>query len=296
MANRTRLFKKFPRDLVELRKTEFDKERNLHDMVEQNIGKLFPELVVLGSEFERDGYRLDTVAFNKRRNTFVIIEYKNRRDDKVLVQAQAYLGNMDRRLKDSFGLLYAKKTGDTGTAEFDWDGAYAIILAPEFTRMQIDAARANPFLEMYTISVYEDGIISLTSVGDEKRSKPAARNADAVPISSPKTAPGMDSLYSEARAKLLSAFPGMVEKQMKYYGRFEVGDRLLCTMGKQKSKIWLYYSGRIDNPAPDQPEFVGLSERGGWGTGRWRSTIRNRADFDRALTILKGLRGNTGRR
>lgn len=49
MANRTRLFKKFPRDLVELREVEFDKERNLHDMVEQNIGMLFPELVVLDS-------------------------------------------------------------------------------------------------------------------------------------------------------------------------------------------------------------------------------------------------------
>lgn len=63
---------------MELCEVEFDKERNLHDMVEQNIEMLFPELVVLDSEFERDWYRPDTIAFDKKRNMFAIIEYKNR--------------------------------------------------------------------------------------------------------------------------------------------------------------------------------------------------------------------------
>lgn len=378
MTNRTRLFKKFPRDLVELRGVEFDKERNLHDMVEQNIRMLFPELVVLDSEFERDGYRPDTVAFDKRRNTFAIIEYKNRQDSKVLDQASAYLVHMNR-IKDSFELLYLKKTGDRSMTEFDWKGAYAIIVSPEFTRIQIDSAQTSPSLTLYTVSVYEDGIISLTWVaGDEKRSEPNLEKGGATPAHAPKSGDqlyriararlleefpgsevnekpkayngfrypgknyfctiyvqkrkidmayrdkevpieneadfeqaladmkglffdtpddgadarnGMDRLYSDARATLLTAFPGMVEKRMKMYDRFEMGGRLLCTMGKQRSKIWLHYSGCTANPAPDQDDFVGFVEVPGWGIGRWRSAIRSWADFDRALSILKGLYG-----
>lgn len=378
MVNRTWLFKRFPRDLVELRETELDRERVLHDMVEQNIGVLFPKLVVLRREFERDGLRADTVAFDEKRNTFVIIEYKNRRDDKALVQASAYLANMDE-FKDSFWRLYFDKTGDAGTAKFDWDGAYAIILAPEFTKMQIKAAQAIPSLTLYAVSVYEDGIISLTRVaGDERRPEDNVRKGDTVPASAPKPAAplyeairgrlldefpgaevnekpkyyngfrypgkayfctvevqkrkiwmwypdksvaieneadferelakmkkllagtpdagakvegGMDRLYSAARAELRLAFPRMAEKKTMHYDKFEVGGQRLCTMGKQRSKIWLYYHGCTVNPAPDQPEFVEVAKKASWGLGRWRSAIRSRADFDRALSILKGLHG-----
>lgn len=376
MPNRTWLFKKFPRDLVELRGVEFDKERNLHDIIERHIGVLFPELEVLGSEFERDGYRPDTVVFDKKRNTFAIIEYKNRQDSKVLDQASAYLVHMNRN-RDSFRLLYRDKIGGTGTPEFDWNGAYAIIVSPEFTRIQIDSAQTSPSLTLYTVSVYEDGIISLTLVaGDEKRSEPTApaptpaptpksgdqlyriardRLLEEFPGSEANEKPkyynafrypgkrdfctiyvrkhkirmdygdkevaienetdfgqaladmrrllantpdggadaqnGMERLYSDARAALLTAFPGMVEKRMKMYDRFEMGGRLLCTMGKQRSKIWLHYSGCTANPAPDQAGFVEFVEVPGWGLGRWRSAIRSRADFDRALSILKGLYG-----
>ena len=291
MANRTRLFKKFPRTLVELRQAEFDRERNLHDTVEQNIGMLFPELVVLGSEFERDGYRPDTVAFDKKRNTFAIIEYKNRQDSKVLDQASAYLVHMNRN-RDSFRLLYRDKIGGTGAPEFDWKGAYAVIVSPEFTRIQIDSAQNSPSLTLYAVSVYEDNIISLTRVaGDEKITEPDPEGGGAGTTMPPKPAAGTDSLYSAARTKLLSAFPGMADKKMKAYDRFEVDGRLLCTMGKQKSKIWLHYSGCTANPAPDQAGFVEFVEVPGWGLGRWRSAIRTLDDFDRALSILKGLHG-----
>lgn len=81
----------------------------------------------------------------------------------------------------------------------------------------------------------------------------------------------------------------MAREKRKLYDRFSVGGRLRCTMGKQKSKIWLYYSGITSNPAPDQLEFVMFDKAPGWGTGRYRSAIRSMADFERALAILKGL-------
>ena len=259
MANPARLFKRFPRDFVELRKIELDRERNLHDMIEQSIGVVFPDLEVLDSEFERDGYRPDTVAFDKNRNTFAILEYKNRQDSKVLDQTSAYLVHMKRH-KDSFKLLYMKKNPNVNATGFDWNGAYAIIISPEFTRIQLDSAQTTPALKLYTVSVYEDGIISLTRMGGEKRAEPTSGDPNPGPTPTPEPATEIDRLYSAASAKLLSTFPGMVQEKRKLYDRFEMGGRLLCTMGKQKSKIWLYYSKRTANPAPDQPEFVKFDE------------------------------------
>ena len=100
---------------------------------------------------------------------------------------------------------------------------------------------------------------------------------------------GMDHLYVYARAKLLSTFPDMIAKQKKFYDRFSIGDQLVCTMGKQKSKIWLYYSGSVTNPALNQPKFVLPAGVSGWGLGRRRSAIRSTQDFDLALGILKKL-------
>ena len=379
MANRARLFKKSFGGLVELREDAFDKERSLHDTIERNIGVLFPGLEVLDREFERDGYRFDTVAFDKNRNTFAIIEYKNRLDPQVLIQSSAYLTHMNRN-KDSFSVLYHKKFGVADTPEFNWNDAYAIIMSPAFMRKDIDFAQPATSLTLYEVSVYED-IISMTQVaGSEKKFESTIRIADAVPASEPTSMDqlyqtikarlleefhgaemnekpkyynglrypgkryfctiwvkkrkiwmsyldkaavsieneagferaladmrglvtntpddganvqnGMDRLYSDVRAKLLSTFPGIVKKKMKLYERFEVDGQLLCTMGRQKSKIWFNYARCTANPAPDQPDFVQYDKAPGWGLGHWRSEIRGLADFDRALSILKDLYGN----
>ena len=81
----------------------------------------------------------------------------------------------------------------------------------------------------------------------------------------------------------------MVQEERKLYDRFSIGGQLRCTMGKQKSKIWLHYSRLTSNPAPDQSKFVTFAEDPGWGTGRYRSAIRSMADFEQALAILKRL-------
>ena len=197
-----------------------------------------------------------------------------------------------KRHKDSFKLLYMKKNPNVNATGFDWNGAYAIIISPEFTRIQLDSAQTTPALKLYTVSVYEDGIISLTRMGGEKRAEPTGGDPNPVPIPAPKPAAEIDQLYSTARAKLPLIFSGMTVEKRKFYDRFEVDGQLLCTMGKQKSKIWLHYSRCTDSPAPDQPEFVEFVEMTGWGTGHWRSAIRNQADFDKALSILERLYGH----
>lgn len=73
--------------IAELKDVGFDDEDHLHKLIEKNIGTLFQSLTFLRREFrELDGglHRPDTVAFDRRQNTFVAIEYKNKLDRGVI--------------------------------------------------------------------------------------------------------------------------------------------------------------------------------------------------------------------
>ena len=368
-----RIFRTEPSSkLVELDDTGFANEDQLHRLIEGNIGTLFHDLTFLKREFrELDGgqHIPDTVAFDAEQNTFVVIEYKNKLDKGVIDQAKTYLKYMKKN-KQALVLEYVNSEDDgmLDLKSYNWN-VYAIIMAPEFSKNQIDSTEDDGDLELHEIRWYSESVMMVRRVGGahegaptrpkhinepsdltyetvrsrllskfpgaEVNEKPKHYNGFRYPgrayfcstevlkrqiwlrysgksvaitsmadfeqaLADMKTLvstldavseepDGMDRLYADARAKLLSAFPGMMEKQMKLYDRFSMDGRLFCTMGKQKSKIWLHYSGFVSNPAPDRPAFVSPVEMHGWGTGRWRSAIRSMSDFDLALTILKKL-------
>ena len=402
--------------LAELGDRKFDDEKQMHRLIEDNIGTLFPGLTFLKSEFSevaKGERRLDTVAFDTDRNTFVVLEYKNRLNAEAIDQARTYLADMGDDQAELV-ILYNDKTDDNKRKpSFNWKEMYAIIMAPEFGKFQIRGADKDSNVELYKIRMYGERMMLMERVGGGHE---RTMTATPIPNTSPKTTripaeasssgsgaeaaradrlygtirarmlgefPGaeehkkkfyvgfryhggryfctmalqkskiwlaysgrraaselkpddfvrdvdgwgvgkyrskirseadfekalvilkrllantpdvgakegdeIDQLYSDACTKLLSAFPGMVREKRKLYDRFSVGDRLLCTMGKQKSKIWLHYSRLTSNPAPGQPEFVTFDEAPGWGTGRYRSAIRSMVDFERALAILKKL-------
>ena len=102
----------------------------------------------------------------------------------------------------------------------------------------------------------------------------------------------MDRVYKIISPRLLGAFPNMAKEERKLYDRFIRDGHLLCTMGPQKARIWLYYSIFKNNPAPDHGGFVTFDKYPGWGLGHWRSEIKSETDFNRALDILKRLPTN----
>ena len=278
---RIRLFRAaFQPGLVEIDENGFEKETTLQNIVEQNISYLFPELEVLDKQFQRDGHRPDTVAFDCGKNTFVIIEYKRRKDTGALDQATSYLAHMDKH-KDSFIRLYERKRQiQRDQSYFDWRGAYALVVSPEFTPKQIEAGEYYDHMKLYRVALYGSNIISMERVdGDEKR------RASTKPDEPKPMPPGQP--YKIFSARLLGAFPNMTRGKRKLYDRFSRDGQLLCTMAPQKARTWLYYSISKDNPSPSQGKFIVFEKHPGVGLGHWRSEIKSEADFERALDILK---------
>ena len=69
---------------------EFDRESKLQRLTENNLEELF-NLQFVDTEFEYKRLRIDTLAFNTRTNSFVIIEYKNKLEYSVIDQGFSYL-------------------------------------------------------------------------------------------------------------------------------------------------------------------------------------------------------------
>lgn len=77
------------------KKRPFKTEREMQRVVEENITELLG-LELVKSEYTVNRYRIDTVAFDKARKAFVIIEYKKSKNWQITDQGMTYL----RLLKD----------------------------------------------------------------------------------------------------------------------------------------------------------------------------------------------------
>lgn len=293
--------------IAELADRKFDDERQMHRLIEDNIGTLFPGLTFLKSEFSevaKGERRLDTAAFDSGRNTFVVLEYKNRLNVEAIDQARTYLVDMGENQADLV-LLYNKiEKGTRVKSEFNWNKMYAIIMAPEFSKFQIRGADKDSAVELYKIRMYGERVMLMERVGGghertitkaltPSTSPKTVRTTAAAPSSGPDVeAARADRLYDIIRTRVLNEFPGAEEHKKKFYSGFRYPEgRYFCTMALQKSKIWLSYSGRRAASELKLDDFV--RDVDGWGIGKYRSEIRSEVDFEKALAILKRLLAST---
>ena len=65
-------------------------------------------LEFIETKFQVSNFRIDTLAFDKEANTFIIIEYKNNKNNSVIYQGYTYLYTMLNH-KDDFVLKYSNK-------------------------------------------------------------------------------------------------------------------------------------------------------------------------------------------
>ena len=248
--------------LVGMSNAGFENEKQIQNLVERNIGALFPGLKFLKAEDQdmTEGERRpDTIAFDTNLDTFVVIEYKNKRDRGVVLQAKTYLEDM-RMNKGDLVLAYNEHPDyDQRTKNsFDWSSMYAIIIATEFDPFSIQGTHDVVNVEMYEIEMYDDRVVVMKRVGGAHIRKTEKEEIhDTLPES-------LGDLYESIHERLLYKFPGSeLNKEPKTYNGIRYpGKRYFCTTIKQKHKILIRYCGT-------------------------KYTIRDMADFEQVLGNLK---------
>ena len=148
-------------------KEEIQLENHLQKLVEDNLDVLF-DLKFVRSEYQLHKLRLDTLAFNKETNSFVIIEYKRDSSFSLIDQGYAYLALLLNNKAD-FILAYNEVNKKSlKVDDVDWSQSKVIFIAQRYTIYQLKAMEfRNLPLELWKVALYENSTISLEKVKTE---------------------------------------------------------------------------------------------------------------------------------
>ncbi|MDB5175149.1 MAG: hypothetical protein JWM81_7 [Candidatus Saccharibacteria bacterium] len=153
------LYKNNAGALTAINEVRIELERDIQRLSEQNLDAIFG-LEFVATEFEHNGLRLDSVAFDRSTNSFVIIEYKRDKSFSVVDQGYAYLALLLNN-KAEFILLYNENTGRQLTkAAVDWTQSRVIFVAQNFTIHQQQAINFKDMpIELWQVKWYDNHTI-----------------------------------------------------------------------------------------------------------------------------------------
>ncbi len=136
-----------------LKEQPFDTEKKLQQLFEENIEQLLG-LQLIKSEYSAiEGRKLDTLAYDDHKKTFVVIEYKKDKDKDACIQLQNYI-RLIRNTKNWYKLTqaYKEKTGNSLQAD-NLEAGYGICVARDFTDEQIDTAKEAEGWPVFLVKV-----------------------------------------------------------------------------------------------------------------------------------------------
>jgi len=223
--------------IVSVREKDFSKEKEMHELIEANLGELFG-LELIDGEFEIEGYFIDSLAYDPEVKSFVILEYKKGSNFSVVDQGLHYLSLMLNH-KANFVLAYITKTNKKVVlSDFDWSQVRVIFVAKSFTQYQQGATNFKDFpIELWEFARYENGLLDVRQIQTSKKAESVTKiikdNQTSEVVSQVKTytveehfKKDWDSskeLYEDLRVKLLSIDNNLVEDPKKHYIGFKIG-------------------------------------------------------------------------
>jgi predicted transport protein len=142
----------------------FKLEKEIQELTEQNLSTVLG-LDFVKSEFSLHNFRIDTLAFDKESNAFVIIEYKKDKKFSVIDQGYAYLSLMLNNKAD-FILEYNETQQNTlKRSDVDWSQSRVIFISPRFTNYQREAINFKDLpIELWEIKRFENNTVSYEPV------------------------------------------------------------------------------------------------------------------------------------
>src|ERR1044072_32024 len=157
--------------LAPVNETKIELEKHIQQLTEENLQTVFG-LEFVATEFQHNGLRFDTLAFDKEANAFVIIEYKRDRSFSVIDQGYAYLSLLLNN-KAEFILEYNEKTGKTlSRTSVDWSQSRVIFVANSFTVHQQQAINFKDLpIELWEVKKYENSTILYSQLKHQETSE-----------------------------------------------------------------------------------------------------------------------------
>ena len=238
---------------------QFELEKDIQDIVEDNIEELF-NLQLVKSEFVIQSYRIDSLCFDQENNSFVIIEYKRSSSFSVSDQGLAYLSAMLKNKADVV-LEYNESIGiNLKRDQVDWSQSRVIFISPSFNSYQMDSAKYKDIpVELWQIKRFCEGLIGLdqiASTSTESIKTVMGKNNDKRKVLDEvsvydeesklnKSSPRIKELYAQLKDRM-SYWEGIKFKTTKAYIGIYRGSKLKIYLDPQKERIKFRLLSRVD--------------------------------------------------
>ncbi len=295
------LFEISKKKLNYIKEEKFKLERDIQKLTEDNLSIIFG-LDFVKSEFALNNFRLDTLAFDKKSNSFVIIEYKRDKNFSVVDQGYAYLALMLNNKAD-FILEYNENTKHTlKRNDIDWSQSRVMFISPSFTTYQREAINFKDLpIELWEIKKYTNQTVSYNQIqtnGAEESIKTISRENDTINTvnkeiivytEDDRLVKGNDEiqeLYEKFKISILN-FDGITIKPNKFYIAFVKNSSNVVDFEIQKSSLKIHIN--LKQKELDDPKKItrDVSNIGTYGNGDYEIKISNDNDIEYILSLIK---------
>lgn len=275
------LFKKDSNKLSIIQEKKIDLEKTVQKLTEGNLDNIF-SLEFVSTEFALHNFRIDTLAFDKDNNSFVIIEYKRDRSFSVIDQGYAYLALMLNNKAD-FILEYNEKTKNNLKRDnVDWSQSKVIFVANSFTSYQMNAINFKDLpIELWEVKMYDNDVVlynQLLSQDSKESIKTITKNKTINKVSSEVKVYTLEdhlnipedikNLFFALREKMFSLNDSVEERPKQNYVAYRLNNAF-AYVHNQQSKIKIHLEIRkkdLDDPRNMARNVEGIGHHGGGET------------------------------
>ncbi len=297
------LFQRIGAKLTTIEQTNFDLERTLQNLIEQNLETVF-NCRFVASEFVTGalhGGRIDTLALSEDSNP-VIIEYKKVESSELINQSLFYLAWMEDHRGD-FEIAAQKALGTD--VEVDWSDIRVICIAPNFRKYDLHAVQVmGANLELWSYRLYKNESLYLEEVFQKSVGASTTSSGESSLTAGQKAAltrktgiytfeehlngrpEAIQELAVAVQEYMLGLDPSMEESPKKFYVAYKISQNIVCMEVLQK-RLLLYL--KLDPSTFDAlPKFArDVREIGHYGTGNLELSIKTEADLDTAKALCE---------
>lgn len=287
--------------LNQVKEKPFKLEREIQSIFENNLQEVM-SLQLVKSEFAIKNKRIDSLAYDKQTNAFIIIEYKRDKTYSVVDQGLTYL-NLMLQNKAEFILTYNETLQDTlHSKDVDWSQSRVAFVSPSFTENQISASDFKDFgIELWEVKQFENNTISINSIKKSSGApsiKPLLENSEKlkevkenikVYTEEDHYNNGSDAsieLYEKFKAAIINLADGIEIIPQKFYIAFKKGSNISdIEMQKKGLKIFINTKiGALDDPKGLAKDVSNIGHR---GNGDYQIQIENDKDLEYIMSLIK---------
>lgn len=288
-------------NLTEVRERAFKLEKDIQKLFESNLNEIM-NFEIVKSEFSIKNKRIDTLAFDKQNNAFIIIEYKRDKNISVVDQGFTYLSLMLENKADFIVEYNESLKSNLRREQVDWSQTRVAFVSTSFTENQILATNFKDIaIELWEVKQYENDTIIINPIKKSSSSesiKPLTKNKESfksvteeikVYTEGDHTGRGndyIDELYEKFKNAILNLTDDLTVVPKKQFIAFNKGKNI-CGIVILKNSLKIFINLKVSQLDDPKNLAKDVSNIGHWANGDYQIDVKDDSYLEYIMSLVK---------